>query len=166
MGPLDAVIQLLLFVCFGVYVVMGLTFIIMGIIYSSDEGAVGSTGYYLIALGFLMLIIGGVAVFANLKKIWLILFVIELVNVVLFLVSYCPAAPLAAPAAPRGPGENSGSATRRAPPPLLAPGVMGGPPAPLPPPPPLACGGTRDPACSQFPRAVAAHLAAHEKSGG
>eukprot|EP01046_Picozoa_sp_COSAG06_P070743 COSAG06_NODE_19919_length_817_cov_4.562674_1_plen_39_part_10 len=33
MGPLDAVIQLLLFVCFGVYVVMGLTFLIMGIIY-------------------------------------------------------------------------------------------------------------------------------------
>jgi hypothetical protein len=88
MGPLDAVIQLLLFVCFGVYVVMGLTFIIMGIIYSSDEGAVGSTGYYLIALGFLMLIIGGIAVFANLKKIWLILFVIELVNVVLFLVLF------------------------------------------------------------------------------
>eukprot|EP01046_Picozoa_sp_COSAG06_P052008 COSAG06_NODE_8632_length_2109_cov_54.372637_1_plen_50_part_10 len=50
MGPLDAVIQLLLFVCFGVYVVMGLTFLIMGIIYYSDEGAVGSTGIYLILL--------------------------------------------------------------------------------------------------------------------
>ena len=86
MGPLDAVIQLLLFVCFGVYVVMGLTFLIMGIIYYSDEGAVGSTGIYLILLGLLMLIIGGIAVFANLKKIWLILFVIELVNVALFLV--------------------------------------------------------------------------------
>eukprot|EP01046_Picozoa_sp_COSAG06_P070744 COSAG06_NODE_19919_length_817_cov_4.562674_2_plen_158_part_00 len=86
MGPLDAVIQLLLFVCFGVYVVMGLTFLIMGIIYHSDEGAVGSTGIYLILLGLLMLIIGGIAVFANLKKIWLILFVIELVNVALFLV--------------------------------------------------------------------------------
>ena len=53
MGPLDAVIQLLLFVCFGVYVVMGLTFLIMGIIYYSDEGAVGSTGIYLILLGLL-----------------------------------------------------------------------------------------------------------------
>ena len=58
----------------------------MGIIYHSDEGAVGSTGIYLILLGLLMLIIGGIAVFANLKKIWLILFVIELVNVALFLV--------------------------------------------------------------------------------
>ena len=39
------------------------------------------------AMGTLaMLIVGGLAIFANLKKIWLILFVIELVNVALFLV--------------------------------------------------------------------------------
>ena len=94
MGALDAVIQLLLFVCFGVYVFMGLVFLIMGAIYSSDEGAVGSTGIYLIVLGLIMLLIGGVAVFANLKKIWLILFVIELINVALFLVSTAvPASP-------------------------------------------------------------------------
>lgn len=90
MGPLDAIIQLLLFVCFGVYIVMGLSFLVMGIVYVNDEGAVGSTGIYLILLGLLMLIIGGIAVFANLKKIWLILFVIELVNVALFLVRRLP----------------------------------------------------------------------------
>ena len=88
MGALDAVIQMLLFVCFGVYVFMGLVFLIMGAIYSSDEGAVGSTGVYLILLGLLMLVIGGIAVFANLKKIWLVLFVIELVNVALFLILF------------------------------------------------------------------------------
>ena len=86
MGPLDAIIQLLLFVCFGVYVVMGLTLFIMGIVYISDDGAVGDAGLYMILLGLMMLIIGGIAIFANLKKIWLILFVIELINVALFLV--------------------------------------------------------------------------------
>lgn len=88
MGPLDAVIQLLLFVCYGVYVAMGLALLIMGIVYWSDEGAVGSTGIYLIFLGLMMLIIGGIAVFANLKKIWLVLFVVELINVALFLVLF------------------------------------------------------------------------------
>lgn len=86
MGALDGIIQLLLFVCFAVYVVMGLSFLGMGIFYLNDEGAVGSTGLYLIMLGVAMLIIGGLAIFANLKKIWLILFLIELVNVALFLV--------------------------------------------------------------------------------
>ena len=98
MGALDAVIQLLLFVCFGVYLAMGLGFLVMGIAYSSDEGAVGSTGIYLILLGLLMLIIGGIAIFANLKKIWLIMFVVELINVALFLVRpTSPQPPLAAP---------------------------------------------------------------------
>lgn len=100
MGPLDAVIQLLLFVCYGVYVAMGLALLIMGIVYWSDEGAVGSTGIYLIFLGLMMLIIGGIAVFANLKKIWLILFVVELINVALFLVRpRCGHIPLSTPPA-------------------------------------------------------------------
>ena len=94
MGPLDAVIQLLLFVCFGVYVVMGLTFLAMGAVYMSDEGAVGSTGVYLILVGVLMLIIGGIAVFANLKQIWLLLLFIELFNVALFLVRQSEASQL------------------------------------------------------------------------
>ena len=67
MGALDGIIQLVLFVCFGVYVVMGLTLTIMGIIYMSDVGAVGAAGSYLIFFGLCMLIIGGVAIFANLK---------------------------------------------------------------------------------------------------
>ena len=88
MGALDGIIQLVLFVCFGVYVVMGLTLTIMGIIYMSDVGAVGAAGSYLIFFGLCMLIIGGVAIFANLKQLWLVLFVVELINVVLFLGLY------------------------------------------------------------------------------
>ena len=95
MGTLDAIITMLLFVCFGVYVFMGLVFIGMGAYYAADEGAVGSTGIYLILVGLLMLVIGGIAIFANLKKIWLVLFVIELFNVALFLVRRLPPFPLA-----------------------------------------------------------------------
>lgn len=84
----DMLIQLLLYVCFGVYLFMGLVLLIMGIVYSLDDGAVGSTGIYLIFIGLLMLIIGGIAIFANLKKFWVILLVIELVNVALFLVLF------------------------------------------------------------------------------
>ena len=91
MGALDAIITMLLFVCFGVYIFMGLVFIGMGAYYAADEGAVGSTGLYLILVGVLMLLVGGIAVFANLKKIWLLLLVIELFNVALFLVRRVPA---------------------------------------------------------------------------
>ena len=58
MGALDGVIQLILFVCFGVYVVMGMTLTVMGIIYMSDVGAVGATGSYLVFFGLCMLIVG------------------------------------------------------------------------------------------------------------
>ena len=36
--------------------------------------------------GIAVMFIGGIAIFANLKKIWLIMFVVELINVALFLV--------------------------------------------------------------------------------
>jgi len=85
----DALIQLVLTIAFAVYCVMGLTFFVMGIVYMGDAGAVGSTGVYLMAMGLIMLIIGGIALFANQKQIWLILFVIELFNVALFLMLYC-----------------------------------------------------------------------------
>ena len=67
---------------------MGLVLMIMGGWYWSEAGAVGATAVYLLLIGFLMLVVGGIALFANFKKIWLILFVIELFNVALFLVLY------------------------------------------------------------------------------
>jgi hypothetical protein len=84
----DAVINLVLMVAFGIYCVMGLSFFIMGIVYMGDAGAIGSTGVYLIFLGLLMLIIGGIALWANMNSNWMVLFIIELINVALFLFLY------------------------------------------------------------------------------
>lgn len=86
----DAVINLVLMVAFGIYCVMGLSFFIMGIVYMGDAGAIGSTGVYLIFLGLLMLIIGGIALWANMNSNWMVLFIIELINVALFLVRTDP----------------------------------------------------------------------------
>eukprot|EP01051_Picozoa_sp_SAG22_P009261 SAG22_NODE_761_length_7410_cov_16.687868_2_plen_627_part_00 len=88
MGAFDDIIQILLFVCFGVYIVMSLTLTIMGLVYMNDVGAVGATGSYLIFFGLMMLSISGIAIFANLKQSWLILFVVEIVNIFLFLGLY------------------------------------------------------------------------------
>jgi hypothetical protein len=86
MGAFDSIITLLLYACYGVYVVMGLCLLILGIVYMGDAGAIGTTGIWLCIVGFVMLIIGGIAIFANLKGIWFLLLIIELINVVLFLV--------------------------------------------------------------------------------
>lgn len=86
MGALEKMIQVVLYACFAVYLLMGLTFIILGAVYHTDEGAAGSAGLYLILVGVVMLVIGGISVFGNWKKSWLILFVIELVNIAMFLV--------------------------------------------------------------------------------
>jgi hypothetical protein len=75
-----------LLVAFGVYCLMGLIFFITGIVYMGDAGTVGATGIYLMALGFIMLIVGGIAIWANNSSKWMILFVIELINIALFLV--------------------------------------------------------------------------------
>jgi len=88
MGAFDSIITLLLYACYGVYVVMGLCLLILGIVYMGDAGAIGTTGIWLCIVGFVMLIIGGIAIFANLKGIWILLLIIELINVALFLGLY------------------------------------------------------------------------------
>eukprot|EP01048_Picozoa_sp_COSAG05_P022104 COSAG05_NODE_4293_length_1578_cov_1.371197_1_plen_97_part_01 len=84
----DALINLICMVAFAVYVAMGLVFFITGCVYMGDAGSIGSTGLYLLFIGLIMMIVGGIALWANLKQIWLILFVIELFNVALFLFLY------------------------------------------------------------------------------
>ena len=84
----DAVINLVLMIAFAGYVAMGLIFFITGIVYMGDAGAVGATGIYLMAIGFIMMVVGGIALWANSKQIWLVLFVIECFNVALFLFLY------------------------------------------------------------------------------
>jgi len=54
-----------------------------------DAGVIGSTGVYLLILGMLMVAVGGVGIFANMKNMWMVLFIIELINVAIFLVLYC-----------------------------------------------------------------------------
>jgi hypothetical protein len=86
MGSFDGIIVVLLYGAFAVYLVMGLTLSIMGGLYMSDAGAVGATGIYMMLFGLVMLIIGGAAIFANLRQMWQILAIVELVNLALFLV--------------------------------------------------------------------------------
>jgi hypothetical protein len=83
------VINMVLMVAFGVYCLMGLIFFIMGIVYMGDAGTIGATGIYMMALGIIMLIIGGIALWANNGSKWMLLFVIELINIALFLFLYC-----------------------------------------------------------------------------
>ena len=84
----DAVINMVLMGAFGIYCLMGLIFFIMGLVYMGDAGAIGATGLYLIFLGLVMLIVGGIALWANSNASWMILFIIELINVALFLFLY------------------------------------------------------------------------------
>ena len=84
----DALINLILMIAFAVYVAMGLAFFITGCVYMGDAGTIGATGLYLLFVGLIMMIVGGIALWANSKQIWLVLFVIELFNVALFLFLY------------------------------------------------------------------------------
>jgi len=84
----DALINLILLIAFAVYVAMGLAFFITGCVYMGDAGTIGATGLYLLFIGLIMMIVGGIALWANSKQIWLVLFVIELFNVALFLFLY------------------------------------------------------------------------------
>ena len=90
-GAFDAIVQLLLFACFALYVALGLGFVIMGGIYLNEVGEAADTALVLLIVGLMMLVIGGVAIFGNMKKGMLgalILFIVEIINMVLFLVLY------------------------------------------------------------------------------
>ena len=84
----DALINIFLLGAFGVYATMGLVFFITGVVYMGDAGAIGSTGLYLLVVGAIMLVIGGIALWAARGKHWLVLFFIELFNVALFVFLY------------------------------------------------------------------------------
>ena len=51
MGALDGLIQPILFVCFAVYVIMGITLVAMGAVYMAETGAAGATGGSLLFIG-------------------------------------------------------------------------------------------------------------------
>ena len=88
MGVIEAFIELILYACFGTYICMGLGFCVMGGIYMGEVGEVSNTGLYLCFAGLTMLVVGGVAVYSTLKKIWLLLWIVELINLALFVILY------------------------------------------------------------------------------
>jgi len=88
----QAGITLILYICFGVYLGFGVILMSIGGWYWSNAGAVGATAVYLLLVGFIMLIIGGISLWANFKGMWFMLFLIELFNIALFLVCAHPVA--------------------------------------------------------------------------
>ena len=82
----ETTITLVLYICFGVYLFFGVLLMIIGGWYWSNAGAVGATAVYLLLVGFIMLIIGVISIWANFKAKWFGLFLIELFNIALFLV--------------------------------------------------------------------------------
>lgn len=90
-GALDAVVQLVLFACFALYVVMGIGLIVMGGLYIGEVGEAGDTAVALLLVGLVMLVVGAAAIFGNAKKGKLgalILFVVEVINMLLFVILY------------------------------------------------------------------------------
>ena len=82
---LAPIIQLLLFILYGIYIFLGLVLMIAGIYYvSSIEGANTFAAVVCIMCGFFMLIVGALAIFGNLKKNALIFAVVLLIDVALF----------------------------------------------------------------------------------
>lgn len=81
---LDLFIKPILFICYAVYILMGIALITMGALYWDAAGETSSTAAGLLIIGVLMLFVGGTSIFATWKAIWLALLVVELVNVALF----------------------------------------------------------------------------------
>ena len=88
MGLLDAlapVINLVLLITYAVYVLFGLMICILGVAYMSEiSGADKTAAGVCVASGLFMIITGAGAVFATLKKNWLIMFVVLIIDVILF----------------------------------------------------------------------------------
>ena len=82
----EHVVNIVLYVAYGVYGFMGLLMLILGIVYSVDVGAMESSGLWMILLSLLIMVISGVAFYATRQRKWKLLFAIELFNVGLFLV--------------------------------------------------------------------------------
>ena len=83
---LAPLIQLLLFVCYGVYLFLGLLLMAFGIYYISQvKGANDFVAIVGIGAGFFMLLVGALAIFANLKKNALLLVVVLFVDIFLFI---------------------------------------------------------------------------------
>eukprot|EP01050_Picozoa_sp_SAG11_P015276 SAG11_NODE_1963_length_3992_cov_3.333676_3_plen_117_part_00 len=83
---LEPIIKLLLFISYGAYVAFGLLLMILGIYYVTQvEGSNQFVGIVTIGGGFFMLVVGALAIFANIKKMALLIPVVLLVDILLFI---------------------------------------------------------------------------------
>jgi len=81
------IIQMLMYVCYAVYVLLGLVLIIVGIA-SLSKKLLTSFCVGIIIVGFCMLVVGGLAIWTTMQSNWLLMLVILLVDLVLFLVLF------------------------------------------------------------------------------
>jgi hypothetical protein len=80
-------IQMILFVIYGIYVFFGLVLLASGIYYISQvDGANSFAATVCVACGFFMLLVGGLAIFGNVKKNGLVMVVVLLIDVGLFVI--------------------------------------------------------------------------------
>jgi len=86
---LKPVVQLVMFVTYGVYTLVGMGCAIMGGMYLADDDAQEFMTYGMLSIGLVMLLVGGAGGFATYKKIWLIMAFVELCNIALFLLMLC-----------------------------------------------------------------------------
>ena len=85
MGIFDAFTQLILYVAYGTYVLVGCILFVVTVAYVSEiEGGSDYVTYSLGASALTMLFVGGVALFASWKGKWPILALVELINLALF----------------------------------------------------------------------------------
>jgi hypothetical protein len=80
------VVKIVLFAAFGFYIFSGLFMFVLGIVYMTDVGAIGTGGVYMIVFGLIMWVIAGIGIWATKTDNWKTLFAVELVNIALFLV--------------------------------------------------------------------------------
>jgi hypothetical protein len=81
------IVQQVLYVAFAVYNFLGFLLFIMGIVYQADVGSIGTAGTYCILTGLMFLVVGSVAIYATHASNWKLLFIVEMFNVALFMVS-------------------------------------------------------------------------------
>jgi len=82
---LEPVIQLILYVAYGVYVVFGLGICFAGGWYYSEiDGADKAVALVCVVAGLVMMVVGGIAIFGTNKKNWLLMFVVLFIDLALF----------------------------------------------------------------------------------
>jgi len=79
-------IQLVLYILYAVYGVVGLVLFVLGFVFWGNVGAVSDAATTMLFVGVAMILICNFAMYANYTRNWLMMLVIELVNVGIFVI--------------------------------------------------------------------------------